>query len=82
MSGHQPGYTGRSPSGNLRNFAAMTEGKLLMVYSAVKRENNDGEALLKLEMVLAARQLIAEGQRTKPDFVDQDVWDTLAALAL
>lgn len=38
-------YTGRSGSGNLRNFKAMSDEKLFDVSLAVTKEGNDEEAL-------------------------------------
>lgn len=80
--------TGRSPSGNVRNFAAMGPAKFAQVAAAVRRENNDPVALAKLAQVEFARRYIAQQQRdwgappeSKPANVDQDIWDTLLALA-
>jgi hypothetical protein len=85
--------TGRSPSGNLRNFAAMGPAKYQAVYNAVLRENNDQEAMAKLAEVNRARAYLAEWKPSQPDWdwgqqppakpydVGQDIWDTLLALA-
>jgi hypothetical protein len=75
-------HAGRGPTGRLRNFAAMNSGKLKKVTDQVFAEDNDREAMAKLEMVMRARQLWDEGIRERPSDVDADVWDTLAALAL
>jgi hypothetical protein len=41
-----PAYcTGRGPTGRLRNFRAMNDGKLLSTLASVRRETNDWEAL-------------------------------------
>ncbi len=75
-------HTGRSPTGRLRNFAAMNEGKLRSVHTAVMRENNDREAMTRIEQVMKARMLWADGMRVRPEDIPADIWDTLEALAL
>ena len=47
--------TGRSDSGNLRNFKAMSEEKLEGVINAVVREDNDPEAMIALLREVARR---------------------------
>lgn len=51
----QQTQTGRSPSGRLRNFGAMNDGKLFGVLQQVERENNDPEALSALRAEAARR---------------------------
>lgn len=77
-------HAGRGPTGRLRNFAAMNDGKLQQVHNQVRMQNNDWEALGKIEMVLRAKQLWNDGlagQKQAPPDVDQDVWDALGFLA-
>jgi hypothetical protein len=71
----------------------MGPAKYQNVYDAVLRENNDQEALAKLAEVNRARSYLTEYRSTvddndwgqqppaKPVDVDQDIWDTLLALA-
>lgn len=75
-------HSGRGPTGRLRNFAAMSEDKLRRVNRAVIDENNDLEAIAKVEMVMRAKQMWQEGWTTCPPGIDPDVWDTLESLAL
>lgn len=49
--------SGRSESGNLRNFGAMKEEKLIAVLYAVRAEDTDGEALEALEKEAMKRGL-------------------------
>jgi hypothetical protein len=75
-------HSGRSATGRLRNFAAMNPGKLKKVAEALHQENNDMEAMARVETVMRARRLWDEGIRERPIDVPADVWDTLSALAL
>jgi hypothetical protein len=48
--------TGRSGTGRLRNFKAMSEDKLWRTYSAVCLEGDDPEAKAALEAEIARRE--------------------------
>jgi hypothetical protein len=47
--------TGRSGSGNLRNFKAMNDAKLSGVLALVEQEGNDAEALEAIRVVARER---------------------------
>lgn len=49
--------TGRSGAGNLRNFKAMNDEKLLREAQAIMHEDNDPEALAAVNAVLSERGL-------------------------
>jgi len=84
-------HTGRSDLGNLRNFGAMSPQKFSKVAAAVRLEQNDPEAIAKVDEVERARAYLQAYRSTTPDWgaqppskpadVAQDVWDTLLALA-
>lgn len=50
--------TGRSGSGNLRNFGAMSDEKFRGVYAAIVKENNDEEAIGAVCVEAARRGMI------------------------
>lgn len=51
-------YYGRGPTGRLRNFRAMNDGKLTTTYRQVAYEGNDAEALAAIRAEAASRGLV------------------------
>jgi hypothetical protein len=75
-------HAGRGPTGRLRNFGAMGDQKLRSVYEQVRMEGNDLEAQATAERHMRARDLWRSGMRVAPPDIEQEIWDTLEALAL